>query len=73
MTEPTDFKNTEYKKIRFDARVPGWEKQPMDLVRAGWVREDDRETARFLVHRMAPDEPNIDLVFVLTFSRPKKA
>ena len=76
MTEPTDFKSFEYKKIRVDGRTESWAKLLMDLVRVGWVREEDGECFRFLLWRMAPDVPEnagIDSVFVLTFSRPLKA
>lgn len=76
--EVTDFKNTEYRKIRLVRRDGVHEKGNMGLItgltKNGWYLEDEEHDTEWLrwvaeaTNRTSPHDP----VYILTFSRPRK-
>ncbi len=74
-SEPTDFLNTEYKKIRIDTSKYNWHKILDTLVINGWLAETKNyaqvEWERFLFNHKSKNVLNIDCVYMLTFSRSK--
>lgn len=70
--EPTDFKNTEYRKIRVVSRDLRSAEAVSQAARDDWTAEvPDAEWTRFW-QNVPPDAPK-DPVFILTFWRPRRS